>query len=114
MLVPWTESGATWNCPDDTEPGDPNPDCTGTAWSMSTLNPSPYVGTASGTLLVTGDLEGTVSIDVTSDVEAMVSGQVGSYGWIIRKTDEGAAGRIEIESREAGTGPRLVVEPGSE
>jgi hypothetical protein len=114
VLVPWTESGATWNCPDDTEPGDPNPDCSGTAWSMSTLNPSPYASTPSGSLLVTGDREGTVSIDVTSDVQAMVAGQVGSYGWIIRKTDEGAAGRIEIGSRDSGTGPRLVIEPGSE
>jgi hypothetical protein len=114
VLVPWAESGATWNCPDDTDPGDSTPDCSGTEWDMSTLNPAPYVGTASGSLLVTGDLEGTVSIDVTSDVQAMVSGQVGSYGWIIRKTDEGAAGRIEIESRDSGTGPRLVIEPGSE
>jgi hypothetical protein len=114
MLVAWTESGATWNCPDDTEPGDPNPDCSGTEWEMSTLSPSPYMATASGTLLVTGSLEGTVSIDVTSDVQAMVSGQVGSYGWIVRKTDEGAAGRIEIGSRESETGPRLIIEPGSE
>jgi hypothetical protein len=81
---------------------------------MSTLSPSPYMATASGTLLVTGSLEGTVSIDVTSDVQAMVSGQVGSYGWIVRKTDEGAAGRIEIGSRESETGPRLIIEPGSE
>jgi hypothetical protein len=72
------------------------------------------VGTASGSLLVTGDLEGTVSIDVTSDVQAMMAGQVGSYGWIIRKTDEGAAGRIEIGSWDSGTGPRLTIVPGSE
>ena len=114
MLVGWTEEGATWNCPDDTEPGDPNPDCSAAAWEMLSLSPSPYVQTASGSLLVTGTLTGTVSIDVTADVQAMLAGQVPNYGWILRKTDEGAAGRIEIASKETGSGPRVVIEPANE
>ena len=40
-------------------------------------------------------------------------GQVPNHGWIIRKTNEGQAGHIQLGSTEAGNGPRLVVEAGS-
>lgn len=109
MLVPWTHYGATWNCADDLDPDDQSPDCPSRAWEMRTLDPSPYEPVASGTLLVTGDLTGTVSIDVTGDVNAMLAGQVPNYGWILRKTQEGQNGRIEIASSETGMGPRLVL-----
>ena len=110
LLIPWTHYGATWNCADDTDPGDSTPDCAATEWEMGSLNPSPYDPTPSGTLLITRELLGTVSIDVTADVQAMVAGQVPNHGWIIRKTQEGQAGRIEIGSSETGSGPRLVIQ----
>ena len=70
--------------------------------------------TPSGTLLVTGSLIGTVSIVTTADVRARLAGQVPNHGWMVRKTAEGQAGRIEIASSETGAGPRLVIELGSE
>jgi hypothetical protein len=111
LLVPWTQSGATWNCADDSDPGDSTPDCEAAEWEMFTLSPPPYELTPSGSLLVTGDLVGTVSIDVTADLQAMLAGQVPNHGWLIRKTDEGEEGSIEIASGETGSGPRLVIQP---
>lgn len=113
MLVAWTEPGATWNCPNDTNPTNSSANCPGAAWEMFTLSPSPYVAAASGSLVVTNGLTGTTSIDVTVDVQAMLSGQVVNHGWIVRKTDEGAEGRIEIASSETASGPRLVIEMGA-
>lgn len=109
MLVPWTHFGATWNCADDLDPGNQSPDCPTTEWEMRTLDPSPYEPTPTGTLLVADDLTGVVSIDVTADVNAMLEGQVPSYGWIIRKTEEGQNGHIQIASFETQSGPRLVI-----
>jgi hypothetical protein len=109
MIVPWTHFGATWNCADDIDPSDSGPDCDAAGWEMRTLEPSPYDPTPSGTLLVTKDMLGTYSIDVTADVQAMIDGQLPNYGWIIRKTNEGQAGHIQLASSETGAGPRLVI-----
>lgn len=113
MLIAWTEGGATWNCPNDTNTSNSSANCPGAGWEMFSLNPPPYLASASGSLLVTNALMGTVSIDVTSDVQGMLSGQLTNHGWILRKTDEGAEGRLEIASSEAASGPRLVIDMGA-
>jgi len=112
MLVPWTHLGATWNCAADADPSDGGADCDASAWEMGSLDPSPFDPEASGTILVTGDLMGTLSIDVTDDVVAMIAGGVANHGWILKKTNEGQPGHIQIASSETGSGPRLVVRTG--
>ncbi len=41
MTQAWTESGATWNCADDTEPSNNKPDCAAAAWIMQKKGPHP-------------------------------------------------------------------------
>ncbi|MFQ5846384.1 MAG: DNRLRE domain-containing protein [Candidatus Methylomirabilales bacterium] len=43
MTHAWTELGATWNCPDDTDPGNFRPDCT--RWNMRQMRRWPFVRT---------------------------------------------------------------------
>jgi hypothetical protein len=110
MLVAWTELGATWNCGDDSDTSDQSPDCGTTAWEMRSLDPSPFEPTPSGTLLVTKDLTGVVSFDVTDDVRAIVAGQMSNFGWILKKTKEGQPGHIQLGTKESGSPARLVIE----
>ncbi|MGH9258724.1 MAG: DNRLRE domain-containing protein, partial [Acidimicrobiales bacterium] len=106
----WTETGATWNCADDTNPGNPVADCSGaTAWAMDGPDPRPYVATPTATRLITNGLRGVVTFDVTVDVRGLSTGGGAPHGWILKKTDEGASGQVEFGSRESGSPPRLVV-----
>jgi len=104
MTAAWTEGGATWNCPNDANPTNQQPDCA-TQWAGGIFAASP---TAS--VLHTNNLTGWVSFDVTSDVAAFLTGTP-SYGWLVKKTNEGQSGRMDYDSRQgtAGEGPRLVV-----
>ncbi|MGH9259380.1 MAG: DNRLRE domain-containing protein, partial [Acidimicrobiales bacterium] len=71
----WTETGATWNCADDTNPTNPVADCTGaTAWAMDGPDPRPYDATPTATRLITNGLRGVITFDVTADVRALSSG----------------------------------------
>jgi hypothetical protein len=49
-----------------------------------------------------------VSFDLTADVRAFLDGSP-NHGWLVRKVNEGAPGRVEFASRETATPPRLVV-----
>jgi Peptidase_C39 like family len=113
MTRAWTELGATWNCANDIDTSDQSPDCTGDEWEMGKKNQPevhPWVEQPTATALITKFQTGVVSFDVTADVEAFLAGQEENYGWLIRKTSEGQAGRIEFASRETATGARLVLE----
>ncbi|MGH7674276.1 MAG: DNRLRE domain-containing protein [Gemmatimonadales bacterium] len=106
----WTETGATWNCADDTNPGNSAADCSGaTAWAMDGPDPRPYATTPTASRLMTNGLGGVVTFDVTADVRAIGSGGGAQHGWIVKKTDDGASGQVEFGSREGGSAPRLVV-----
>ena len=100
----WTETGATWSCPADANLSNSQPDCAA-QWNGGSFAPAP---TAS--VLHTNNLTGWVSFDVTSDVAAFLSGTQ-NHGWLLKKTNEGQAGRMDYDSRQgtAGEGPRLVV-----
>ncbi len=107
----WTEAGATWNCAIDANTANGSPDCSGeTAWEMD--KPSqpmlhPWVETPSAMATITNETSGIVTFDVTSDVALFRSGTP-NYGWVLKKVDEGAAGRLEFASRETDTPPLLV------
>lgn len=96
LTVPWTED-ATWNHSglDD--------------WEMQGPSPRPWDATPSATATITSTTAGVLTLDVTADVAAVLAGAP-DHGWILKKTDEGAAGMLELASRETGAGgPRLVL-----
>jgi len=106
----WTETGATWKCADDTNPANSAADCAGaTAWAMDGPDPRPWATPPTATRVITNGLRGVVTFDVTADVRGLSSGGGAPYGWILKKTDEGASGHVEFGSRESGNLPRLVL-----
>jgi hypothetical protein len=100
----WTEMGATWNCPNDSNTTNGNPDCTA-QWGGGS-----FAATPTSSVLHTRDLTGWVRYDVTSDVAAFGTGG-SDFGWLLKKTEETKSGLVEYDSQEgtAGEGPRLVV-----
>ncbi len=104
LTAAWTEQGATWNCPVDTNPSNSQPNCAA-QWNGGSFAASP---TAS--VLHTKDLTGWVSFDVTADVAAFAAGAP-NRGWLIKKREDKKSGRVDYDSRQgtAGEGPRLVV-----
>jgi len=102
---PWTESGVTWNCPDDLEPRDRQIDCA-IPWGGGAWVPAP-----SATAAVHNATRGIVAFDVTLDVRAFLAGEP-NFGWVVKKLDENANGRIDFTSREGSAirRPRLRVE----
>lgn len=104
ITVSWTELGATWNCPDDTDTGNSSPDCP-VQWGGGTFNASP-----TDSVLHTNGLSGWVEWDVTTDVLDMLASPTSNYGWLLKKTVESQSGRIDYTSREAGAnGPELFL-----
>jgi alpha-tubulin suppressor-like RCC1 family protein len=111
MTRAWTETGATWNCAEDANLINHRPDCEGaTAWEMG--NPEsahPWVPTPTATQTIHNRQSGVVTLDVTADVAGIVTGGGAQHGWILKKTNEGANGRVEFGSRESASGSRLVL-----
>ncbi len=107
LTTPWSEASATWDCPADTNLDNDLPDCPAPAGGW---NGGAFVSTPTATALVTRQLAGSVSFDVTADVASFLSGTANS-GWLIGKTDETLAGRIDLTAREAASGQpaQLVV-----
>jgi len=105
LLSGWSESGATWNCADDAEPTNQQPDCD-PRWDGGAYEAEP-----TSTVLQTSELTGPVTFDVTADVAALFTSGAVHHGWLVRKSEEGQNGHVEYTSREgtAGQGPRLTV-----
>ncbi|OGO50865.1 MAG: hypothetical protein A2148_07885 [Chloroflexi bacterium RBG_16_68_14] len=104
ITTSWTELGATWNCPDDTNTSNGSADCP-TQW-----NGGSFDATATDSFLITNGLTGWVEWDVTADVAAFLASTAANYGWIIKKTSEGAAGQVDFTSREgAANDPELYL-----
>jgi hypothetical protein len=93
-----TGAGATWECAIDGDVANHRQDCDGpTAWEMGKNNEPelhPWDPDATDTVLITKGLLGTVSFDVTNDVADFLDGAEPNHGWIIKKTDEGANGKV--------------------
>ncbi len=107
MTEPWTETGATWNCADDSVPGNAVTDCTRfETWDLETTGGAPpWTQPASAEYL--GVIDGRMAFDVTADVVCALL-RVGSpiYGWVI--TTESS--RVYAHSRETDSGPELQLE----
>jgi hypothetical protein len=108
MNQTWTEAGVTWNCPHDTNLSNNSPNCT--QWNMATSSQWPFVATPTIVINHSNATTGTVEWDVTTDVQAFLSGTA-NHGWILKLTDENASGStVDYWSRESGNvGPELVL-----
>ncbi len=100
----WAEAAATWNCAYDTNLANTAPDCAA-PWAGGTVEED-----ASDTVVVTNATSGWIQFDVTADVQAFLAGTEND-GWLLRKTDEGQVGRVDLVAREGAEGqrPRLVL-----
>lgn len=105
LTADWSEIGATWNCANDTNPGNGSPDCA-SSWAGGTFS-----STVTDAVLQTDTtVDQYASWNVTADVVAFLGGTA-NYGWIIRKDLEIQNGNADYASREAATNrPRLVLE----
>lgn len=102
LQVGWTEGGATWNCPNDTNIANAQADCSPT-WTGGN-----FVAEASDTVLQLNGQTGVVRFDVTADVATLLAGEP-NHGWLVKKVEEGASGRVDYGAREGSVGPRLVL-----
>jgi hypothetical protein len=105
LTADWTELGATWNCPIDTNTGNGSPDCP-MQWVGGTFN-----GTATASILQTNSIVSQyIAYNVTADV-ALFLAATPNYGWLVKKTNETQNGAVEYTSREGAIPqrPRLVL-----
>ena len=104
LTAPWQEPAVTWSCAADANPANSQPDC-GSQWSGGS-----FATAVTASALHTNSLLGWVQYDVTADVAAFLAGTP-NYGWLLKKSNEGASGKADYTSREgtAGQGPQLVL-----
>ncbi|MCB1034335.1 MAG: DNRLRE domain-containing protein, partial [Acidobacteria bacterium] len=104
LLAAWSEAGVTWNCPEDTNPGNFQADCE-SRWNGGSFDPLP-----SSSVRHTSETSGWVSFDVTADVGSALSGGE-SFGWLVKKRQEWLFGLVRYTSKEGepAQAPRLVV-----
>lgn len=60
-------------------------------------------------LIITNHESGVVSFNVTSDIQSFLNGTNQNYGWLIKKSDEGVAGKIDFGSKESSSVPQLII-----
>lgn len=101
----WTEAGATYNCPHDSDTTNGSADCPA-LWDGGS-----FVATPSVSYDQTNELVGAVQLDVTADVAAYLSGTP-NHGWLLKKRDENLNGLIDYTSREGTLAqqPKLVLD----
>lgn len=104
LSVGWTETGATWNCPNDTLLINLLPNCP-TQWDGGT-----FEGEASDSVLHTNATSGYVRFNVTEDVRSFLAGTP-NHGWLAKLADETESGNVDYVSRQGTSGrrPRLVL-----
>lgn len=105
LTANWSEAGATWNCPIDSNPGNGAADC-GSQWAGGLY----AVAATDDEFLTDASVNQYVGWDVTADVAAFLSGTA-NHGWLIRKDLENQNGNADFNAREAGANrPRLVLD----
>lgn len=107
-----TGSGVTWKCASDSNISNNTKDCTtANTWDMTNAANFPFSSSPTATTLITNHQTGTVSLDVTSDVQAFLNGNNQNYGWILKRTDESTTGKVYFGSKESGNEPILIITP---
>jgi len=106
----WTELGSTANCAIDTNTGNDQADCSGaTAWVLNNPSGAPWKAAPTDSLGVTNGHTGTISFNVTADVQAFLD-DTSNFGWVVKPKNDAAAGDVRLRSREAASNqPTLVL-----
>ncbi|MFQ5960641.1 MAG: DNRLRE domain-containing protein, partial [Candidatus Methylomirabilales bacterium] len=107
MMQGWTESGATWKCPDDTDTSNHTPNCI--TWNMNDSSQWPFAATPTAVVLHQKGQTGWVEWDVTTDVAQFLAGTANNFGWIVKQLNEGTVGQAKYSSREGAFPPELVL-----
>jgi RHS repeat-associated protein len=113
MLVPWTESGATWLCANDTSTSGLGlfvNNCTSAnSWGIEwwSLLPRPYAATPAATANVPFGQQGVVSVDVTQDLKSL--GSATHQGFFLTAAAGFSSVWIRFASRQSSTPPKLVL-----
>ncbi|MFT4924828.1 MAG: hypothetical protein ACI8WB_000912 [Phenylobacterium sp.] len=102
LLMPWTESAVTWDCPIDTNLSNPQTGCIG-QWDGGNY------ALASQSIDVKSISSGIVQFDVTEDIKAFLDGSTEHFGWLIKKQKEDKSGIISFYSKETSFAPTLII-----
>jgi RHS repeat-associated protein len=108
MRQAWTEFGATWLCPDDTNPSNQRPDCL--PWNMADETAGPFVPAPTAVARHLTGRTGAVDWDVTADVAQFLNGTAENFGWLVKAVEEGRPGHVEYAAREGPQPPELLLE----
>jgi RHS repeat-associated protein len=112
MTMPWTELGATWDCANDTATWNTWTDCSfADRWGMEWGDPFPvpYVLDASDARYVAALQTGTIRLDVTEDVQAILAQPSANRGWLIKAGNDPYLVFVRFGSRESTSDPRLIL-----
>ncbi len=105
-----TNSGTTWNCAIDSNIANHKKNCDdATEWEMLEKEELPFISSPSAKTLINNNQNGVIEFDVTKDVKNFLNGTYQNYGWLLKKTDENKAGKIEFGSRESTNSPKLII-----
>lgn len=112
----WGEDEVTWNCANDPINND-ELDCDAAdLWDMTDPAQWPFVSAPTDSAFVTESTSGFVRFDVTSDVQAFVSGSAQNYGWVLKRTDESQPGFVWLYDKDSppppagpGAPPKLIL-----
>ena len=114
MNVDWTEQGATWKCPIDTNPSNYNQDCT-TPWLMWSHDPNntipyPYDQSPFSIGKIIGEQETPVGFNVEGYVNDLVSNNIiNNYGFAVYKISTNINDPLAFYSRESDVGPKIIL-----
>jgi len=104
-----TGSGVTWTCATDTNITNTGTNCaSGETWDMIDTSFWPFNATPTATTIITKNQTGTVSFDVTSDVQSFINGTLND-GWLLKLDNEAVSGKVEVGSKESSSSPLLVI-----
>ncbi|HSX08917.1 MAG TPA: DNRLRE domain-containing protein [Candidatus Saccharimonadales bacterium] len=107
-----TGSGVTWDCSTDSNIANTSTNCSGsTAWNMIDSGSWPFASTPTATITIANGQSGTVSFDVTSDVQSFLNDTNTNDGWIIKKNNETQTGDVQFGSSNGSNSPKLIITP---
>ncbi|MFC2155967.1 DNRLRE domain-containing protein [Acidobacteriota bacterium] len=101
-------AGATWNCGIDADIKNTQPNCD-SQWDGAWIGILPATAAP---LLVTNNMVGRVSWDVTTDITAVLNGGQTGVSWLVKKEVDSETGKVVFHSREGHFyfQPQLVLE----
>jgi hypothetical protein len=76
---------------------------------MTDVGSLPFITTPTATTTVVKNQTGTVSFDVTSDVQSFLNGTNPNDGWLVKLDNESVSGKVQFDSRESSTPPQLII-----